>query len=267
MNSFDSTIIRFGPKQQAAIRRVLLRWSRDELGREIVRNLNPLERFLPAADMEPILAIVHGFRSKPITALPDAYRDECYTHHTRRGGDVSNPQPAILGCAVERDVFIGRLYKNHRKYFRSRAFVRDFVRRLISGDPLTTYESALPISEHSVWVTWDKLSSDPFAFAVDADHLRACLGLAPPERWHARPVVLLVYERHPGLKLCRPTIADAGLHRFFEPPPVGNDAHGLTKTWPSSLRKLSAAPMPRPEAVHAPDTMERLVRRSTRELL
>lgn len=268
MNTFDSTITRFGPRQQAAIRKVLLRWSReDELGREIVRNVNPLERFLPADDMKPILAVVYGFRSKSITALPDAYQLECF-NHTRQGGEVSDPKPTFLGRAVERDAFIGWLYKKYRGYFHTRAFVRDFVRRLLSGDPLTTYESAILTSPYSAWVTWEKSPSptDPFGFAVDADHLRACLGLAPP-RWHGRPAILIVYERNPGLTVHRPTVADAGLHRFFEPPPIGNDEHGLTKTWPSSLRKLSTAPIPRPEAVHAPDTMERLVRHLTRELL
>ena len=265
MSTFGDTIGKFKPKQRTAIRKVMLRWSRVELGREIVRNLNPLERFLPAADMQPILAVILRFQSKPITSLPASYRDECYLH-TRQGGEVMSPKPAVLGRAVERRSFVDWLYKRHRTFFRRRAFAEDFVRRLVAGDPLTAYELAMPMSEYSAWVTWDKLS-DPFAFAVDADHLRACLGLTPPDRWSGHPMVLLVYPRHGGLTLNRPTIADAGLHQFFEPPPEGHDGHGLTKTWPSSLRKLSAAPSPRPEAVHAPETMGRLARGSTREIL
>jgi hypothetical protein len=150
-------------------------------------------------------------------------------------------------------------------HFRTKAHARDFLERLLSGDTPTKAEAAILMSEYSAWVTWDEdgKTADPFRFArtaASADLVRASLGLDPQNRMKGKPLLLFVYSSHSGLDLFRPTIADAGLHRFFEPPPIGNDDYGLTKTWPPAMAKSLPTLLPRPEAIHSPIAFEHLAK-------
>jgi hypothetical protein len=139
--------------------------------------------------------------------------------HSARWGSA---EPEAHGCGAGRRTIgvYDWLYKRHRPFFRRRAFAEDFIRRLVSSDPLSAYELALPMSDHSAWITWDKLS-DPFGFVVDADHLRACLGLTPPDLWSGHPVLLLVYGRHVGLMAKPPDDCRCWLAPFLRASPSG----------------------------------------------
>jgi hypothetical protein len=263
-NSYDAAIKRFGSRKQAAIKATLIKWSKDALGREVVRNINPLERFLPPESMTRLLSVIYNARSKGLDELAILYQAECYkTENTLAGGSITIAKPKIIGRAVEKQAFVNYLYEKQRHCFRTRAIAKDFVQRLIAGDTMSKAESSVLMSEFSAWVTWNDISSDldPFAFARSsnlAEMVRACLGLDPENRMKGKPILLLIYQSHAALELCRPTIADAGLYRFFEPPPIGVDAHGLTKAWPPGMGKSISTPTPRPEAIHAPQLFSNL---------
>jgi hypothetical protein len=248
----------------------LLRWStEDDLGREIVKNINPLERFLPKEDMRELLDVLRQSCHDPIPILNKRYGRECH-RHALLGGTVKSPKPPLIGRAVHRESFALWLYQEHGAYFHSERAVQDFITRLRQGDSMSAYESSILMSAWSAWVTWDSASAgaDPFGFIESgkAEEVRACLGLDPERRWDGKPLLLLIYNRHPGVELYRPTVADAGLHRFFEPPPVGYDGHGWTKTWPPGMQTTKARLKPRPEALHRPVQMRCLAQR-VRELV
>jgi hypothetical protein len=162
----------------------------------------------------------------------------------------------LIGRAVQRDSFVLRLLQDHGGYFHGEKGADDFVNRLRRGDSMSAYEQSILMSAWSSWVTWDEKTpaGDPFGFlgSHKADEVRDCLGLDPERRSDGKPLLLLVYRRLPGVELYRPTIADAGLHRFFEPPPVGFDAHGWTKTRPPAAEPAGRLAKPRPEALHKP---------------
>lgn len=261
-NSYNAAIRYFGPRQQAAIRTTLIRWSRDDLGRELVRNINPLERFIPPDNMKSLLSVIYNARRKGLDELAILYKEECFKPvNIRVGGLVRGVRPMTIGRAVEKQAFVYYLYKKQRHCFRTKAMAHDFIQRLLSGDTMSATESSVLMSEFSAWVTWNDMPSatDPFEFARStglAEMIRACLGLDPEGRMTGKPILLLIYKRR--TELYRPTIADAGLYRFFEPPPIGIDAHGLTKTRPPGMSTSVYSSMPRPEAVHAPQPFSHL---------
>ena len=254
LSSFAHAIVLFSSSAQSQIQAALKRWStQDDLGREIVRNLNPLERFLPPDAMKVLLDAIRKAHKLTVDQLILGYRDACYTQ-TMRGGSIKCVPPTLVGRAVEKDIFVWFLFRSERKFFKIKANASDLVDRLLIGDKLTPKETGILMSQFAAWVTWnDKGSADPFDFAADAFHVRACLGLDNKRRVD-KPLLLLVYSLAAGLSLVRPTVADAGLHSFFEPPPIGIDEHGWTKTWPAKLArtKTKAKPIPRPEAIHSP---------------
>jgi hypothetical protein len=262
MNSFMKAIVFFSRDAADRIETALHRWATgDDLGREIVKNINPLERFLPKEDMRELLEAIRRCESGEFAELADSYEHECH-RHTLSGGRVRGRQPILLGRAVERSTFVMHLYRVHWKYFGTEQNVEDFIDRLRVRDSMSPYESKILMSSFAAWVTWDELSDgDPFSFLESgtAEEIRACLGLDFSDRWRNKPILLFVYKRSAGLELNRPTIADAGLYRFFEPPPVGREEHGWTRTWYPGMSKVKFRLKPRPEAVHACEPMGHLV--------
>jgi hypothetical protein len=228
----------------------------------VVRNINPLERFLPKDNMRQLLAAILDCQDKPIEELATRYQEECYKH-CLYGGAVSSPQPVVVGRAVERDYFISYLYKNCTDLFSSTQLAEGFVNRLCDGGIPRSNEGAAMMSSFGAWVTWDENSpiSDPFSFVErgTAEEIRACLGLDTVGRNRGIPMLLLVYRRG-SQQLLRPTVADAGLFPLFEPPPVGMDGHGWTKTWSRGIASGKFSLRPRPEAVHSPLPFRNLMR-------
>ncbi len=262
--SFADAIRSFKGNVRTALESTLFKWStEDELGREIVRNIHPLERFLPPDRLKQILAAIYSSRATSLSDLKSAYQEECYKH-TRQGGAVQCSRPVLLGRAVERETFVSRLYERERSYFRVPANVEDLVNRMIRREILTPRERTMLMDRFSTWATWNELEStaDPFQFrrSTAADEVRASLGLDYQRLYEGKPLLLLVYELKHSTGLCRPTIADAGLHRLFEPPPLGFEEHGWTKTWAVPVDHGRASVRPRPEAVHEPVALIQLRR-------
>jgi hypothetical protein len=270
MSSYQKAIALFCADDIARIESTLVHWAtEDDLGREVVRNINPLERFLPKEDMRELLHVFLQSRNDPVEKLRNAYGQEC-SRHRLQGGTIKGPKPLLIGRAVQRDSFALWLYREYASYFHTELMVQDFIDRLIRGEPTSDFESAILMSSGSTWVTWDEhsLSSDPFGFqkSRSADEIKGSLGLDPERRWNGKALLLLVYHRQLSAELHRPTIADAGLHRFFEPPPIGSDDHGWTKTWPPGMAIAGIRLKPRPEALHKPLSI-RNVAQPVRELM
>ena len=272
MNSFGSAMrLISDPTQRKRIRTRLRLWSRDGVGGKIVRNLQTLERFLPAADMRDILLAIDSGPRHPrpdIRNLEMEFDKECH-RHVMRGGVVRCPQPSLVGRAVERDVFA--IWLRQTKFFHTESQVRDFLLRLDSGGPLSPHESVLLMSRFGAWVTWRDVaaSPDPFGFTrrISALKVRASCGLDPQRRFSGKPLFLLVYRCHSGLSLIRPTIADAGLHELFQPPIAPESRHGWTQTWPREKSLRGFKPVSRPEAIHPPESMAHLDFTFTRQVI
>ena len=267
MGSFDDTAGRISSDDWREIGQILAGWVLDRLGREIVRNVRVLERFLPMNCMEGVLRAVLNSRAGSASDLATSYQRECYKH-TRRGGPVT-VHPVLVGRAIELDLLRKRLRESDAcfpLFYGNERLVDLFIERLLGGAPLTPEEMSLPMSDYSAWATWDldDWSTDPFRFGKDADHIRASLGLDPNSWWIGTRLVLLVYNLPATVVLCRPTIADAGLHPFFEPPPPPEERYGLTRVW--HLPRQKHAPLPRPESVHEPVPMRTIYRLHTRDM-
>jgi hypothetical protein len=272
VNSFGSAMkLISSPTQRKRIRARLRLWSRDGAGGKIVRNLQALERFLPATDMRDLLLAIDSGAGHPhldIRHLEIQFDNECHKH-VMRGGAVRCPRPSLVGRAVERDVFA--IWLKQTKFFHTDSQVRDFLLRLNSGGPLSASESHLLMSRFGAWVTWRDapLNPDPFGFTrrLSAIRIRACCGLDPQRRFSGKPLFLLVYQCHSGLFLFRPTIADAGLHELFQPPIVPESRHGWTQTWPREKSLRGFKPVSRPEAIHPPESMAHMDFKFTRQVV
>jgi hypothetical protein len=267
MPTFEDTTGRFSSAEWSAIGETLERWTGDQFGREIVRNLRVLERFLRVSCMEGLLRAVLSAYGAPLIVLSRAYQSECYKH-IRRGGPV-HVHPVLIGRAIELGQLRKRLQESPACYplfYGNEILVDIFIDRLLGGAPLTPEEMSLLMSDYSAWATWDSddSSSDPFRFGKDADHIRASLGLDPNSWFIGSRLVLFVYELPMTVELCRPTIADAGLHPFFEPPTPPFDSYGKTRVW--HLPRAKHEPKPRPESVHEPVPMGTIRRAHTRDV-
>ncbi len=259
-SSFDDAFIAFTAAEQAALNETLLKWaSSDGFGRVIVPNLQ-VEHFLPGLpNMHILLTAVGGCQSKTIDELKLEYKEACY-RNVLQGGRVFSPQPVLVGRAVDKDGFAQSLWEDYgpitkagKGFFASRGQAEDFVSRLLSGMAPELNERELLMSPHGAWVTWNPSdpSTDPFGFTLSATAVRACIGLASLVLKKGEPLLLLVYEKTIAVELLRPTVADAGLYEYFEPPPKHYDAHGLTRPWSKTFTP-GFEPRPMPEAVHAP---------------
>jgi hypothetical protein len=264
--SFTDALKSFSAAEVALIEATLMHWiDSDGLARDLVRNVKDLESFLPGENMAELLQAICSCHGKPIDELRGEYRSACY-RNVKKGGAVRAPQPVLLGRAVEKESFVVALYEMHGPigsgsgYFPSLDAVRDFVLRLLSGDKLSSRECDLLMSKYAVWVTWDRSdsSSDPFSFSASATEIRACLGLDSLIKRKGEPLLLLVYEKSAKVELLRATVADAVLYKYYEPPPIGFDAYGLTKPWSEDFTP-GFRPYSLPEAIHGSESFDVLV--------
>jgi hypothetical protein len=168
----------------------------------------------------------------------------------------------VLGSAKNRESFLEYLRNSYPLLFRTPHDARDFLRRVINGEPLGPAEQSVTLHSHMIWCTWSTQSDDPFDFAKTSfsDEIRACLGL-PASGFDT--LVLFRYPRGMTGPLFRPTILDAETHEYFEPPPLSYK-HGRTRPWPEAqlnakLARYGVKPDYRPEAVHKPIVINNVV--------
>lgn len=258
MSSYRRAMRKFNHSKRCKIRKILSSWEQKSLhGRVVAPNIL-IERFLSVDHMATILGIILQKGSSSLKALEDEYQSECHKH-VLKGKYVHCTFPKTVGRAVEREDFIEYL-RSIRNFYNLDMDIEDVIDEAIyKGSILPQDAKDIPMSRYAAWVTWNKTdsSADPYDFVQhdQADEVRACLGLP----YRKGKLVLLIYKVLHFTLRC-PTIADAGLHPYFQPPGISND-HGVTKPRPTqdeSLEKSKFKPKPRPEAVHASLTFESL---------
>lgn len=258
------------PDDKDALMSTLDGWSHNRKGKVIISNLE-LERFLPVDEMFQLLDVVRAAHAESLETLERSYDNECHKHIARGGMIPSDISPQVIGKAINRDFLAKWLIKEYPAKFINEAVFEEFIERLIAGGPLDDYEKSFSLgSRYLIWVTWNvsNPTDDPFHFvrAGLSDEVRANLGLEPTI---GDRLLLFVYERRNIIDLHRPTVADAALFTFFQPPPSSEDKWGLTRPWEPSFLGANAEEcdiQPRPEAVHLSTNATMALLRKVQEL-
>ena len=263
MRSYERAMKKFNHSKRCKIDEILSSWEQENLhGRVVVSNII-LERFLPVDHMAAILDIIFqkgssSLKDSELEALENEYSSECHKH-VLKGKYVHCAFPKTVGRAVERENFIQYLLGISNVY-NIDMDIEDVIDEAIYKRSILPEEAKdIPMSRHAAWVTWNKTdsSANPYDFVQhdQADEVRACLGLP----YRKGKLILLMYKVLDCTLRC-PTIADAGLHTYFQLPGI-SDNHGVTKPQPTQdedLKKIKFKPKPRPEAVHKRLTFESL---------
>ena len=254
-----------------AVTLVLNRWLADAtsgIGRFVVSNVVNGEHFLPPRLMRDLVEHLLTVKNEPVNEVAETYESKCYTM-TLKGGLIRTPNdlpsPTVVGRAINREKLIVELYNAYGqsakhapyfKYFSSPAHARLFVSDLVSGKMEEDAKNLL-MSSFGTWVTWHEVAnSSPFSWLTQniADEVRAGMGL---DGQSLGDILLLEYRVENLKELYRPTIADAGLYEYFQPPPSTYPWYGRTRPWHEDMAKgrrkpVLAQPVSHPEALHEP---------------
>jgi len=256
--TFDRMSIR--NDERRALTALLRRWSAEPgRGRVLVANLTQLEHFMRAPTMRKLCRALLTLGPTPdIVDLEVTYLKICH-RLSGKGGPARTPSGIVLGRAVEERVLEKWLCEHYSARFATRAAAKRFIEKLVAGRPLKTGEQKILMSTHRAWVTFDAGSPrHPFWFVhLDAAaEVRVCLGLDPIPSQLGSRLLVFSYELPSGTDLVRPTIADAALFQFFQPPPFTRTEYGETRPWPRQfVRRKLPRDYPiqsRPEALHDP---------------
>lgn len=258
--SFDLVINRFEKVDQDLIKKKLAEWSLlAPFGERIAKNIST-EHFLHLDKMEELLRFILKDKSLDSEKFEQNYERECYKY-VLQGGDISStPFPNFFGVAIEKKVLKKHLRDNYTSRFPDDQEAEDFIMGL--------KHSILPddckdvfIKQFNVWTTWNKDNPHlhPFEFCVTekANEVRANLGLNKLNV--SRELLLMIYEIPTHLPVLRPTIADAGLSQYFEPPQMSITEHGYTRTWEKQKWMEELDIKPRPEGIHTKIKFEKII--------
>ena len=258
MNSYECAMRKFNHSKRCKIDKILSSWEQKNLHGRIVATNIILERFLPVKHMAAILDMIFRKGSSSLKDLEAEYPSECHKH-VLKGKYVHCAFPKTVGRAVERENFVQYLLRISNVYNLDTDIEDVIDEAIYKGSILPEEAKDIPMSRHAAWVTWHKtdFSADPYDFVQhnQADEVRACLGLP----YRKGKLILLIYKVLDCTLRC-PTIADAGLNPYFQPPGISNN-HGVTmprRTQDETLKEIKFEPKPRPEAVHEPLTFESL---------
>lgn len=225
-------------------------WSKTKYGQRIARNIFA-EHFLPENKMNEILSFIANDPSTEWEEFDENYKQICYTLALQGGNLKVKQTPQLFGAAVEYETFFKHLKDNYPATFIDDTSTKDFISLLASGQ-LPDLRKVIRLKRFGVWSTWNlqNLSGEPFDYCNTkiADEVRANMGL---RREDAKTALLLfVYTIPKHIEPKRPTIADAELSEYFEPPPITFDEYGLTKTWEFVTGMSAYDIKPKPECVH-----------------
>ena len=263
---FEKALRSFSNDEEEIIRTKINEWSNSfPYGQRITRNFTR-EQFLPVNSMKEVLRIILDNEHLDIYELEDLYEKECY-NHVLLGGDMDVAvSPSCFGAAIERKQFEYYLGKHYYKYFPNKQEVKEFIESLLSNTTIigSKYSSfkKIKLKVYNQWSTWnhEDLSKRPFDFANtnEAKEIRANLGLTRIRT--SKELLLFVFEIPSTIVPKRPTVADAGLYQYFEPPLRGS-GHGWTINWQEepSFQKKNYNLKSRPEVVHESILLESML--------
>ncbi len=252
MTSFDLAIKYFTEVEQAIINKKLAAWSISPFyGERIAKNFLT-EHFLPVDRMVVLLRFILNDSSPDSEAFETKYADECHKHVLQGGPILVTPYPKFYGAAIEKGVLVMHLINNYTARFPDKNEAQDFITGLKQAN-LPDDCKDLFIKQYSVWATWNKEdpSSFPFEYCttVKANDVRANLGLN--RLLIDKELLLFIYEIPTHINVLRPTIADAELSQYFEPPHPEITEYGFTRNWERQKWMVKSDIKPRPEGIHS----------------
>ncbi len=184
------------------------------------------------------------------------YQKKCWSLALQGGNIKIKKTPTLLGAAVEYETFFKHLkvcFTNHGLVC-SDIIIKDFISRLQEGRLSKNLGNLIRLKPYSVWATWNEndLSGLPFDYAKTnlADEIRANMGLKRDAVDLSPALLLFVYSSPSHIEAKRPTIADAELSEYFQPPPESFDQHGWTVVWQNEIRFKGYNIKQRPECIH-----------------
>ena len=181
-------------------------------------------------------------------ALKSIYIEKC-RQHILEGGAIPKHRPLYFGHVVTPKRFYDMMVG--LGYFRTKKQARDSFEQLFSKsfDAMRANLQNKFLGRFVMWATFNPEGENGWPFAdmpMDADGIRACLGLDPNEK--GEDLICFVYVLPLDVEPMFPTIADAQWHSRFRPAPPGFQ-WGLTMPWSEVDEEK-----PRPEVVHKPIT-------------
>ncbi len=226
-------------------------WSKKHpYGQRVAKNIFS-EHFLPEEKMNEILSFIANDASTSWKEFEVDYQKVCYTLALQGGNIKVKQRPQLFGAAVEYETFFKHLQDNYPTTFIDDTSTKDFISNLANGT-LPDLRKVIRLKRFGVWATWNlqNLSGMPFDYCNTkiADEVRANMGL---RRTDAKTALLLfVYTIPNHIEPKRPTIADAELSQYFEPPVPTFEEHGWTRTWEFEERMSKFNLDPKPECIH-----------------
>jgi hypothetical protein len=257
-SSYSKAIAEFSEDERILIEEILSAWSANSrFGQRIVRNIER-ECFLSKDSMHEILAFILS-NGKVVDnkreVFEKGYEELCYKH-TLKGGQIEIKRPKFLGAAVEYEILFKHL-KDIYADLGDDLSIKDFIFSLQQANiKLSNDRKNIKLKKYNMWSTWDEQGKNPFDYCITdkADEVRANMGL---KREDAKGELLLfIYTVPTNIELFRPTIADAGLSQYFEPPVIVS-VYGWTVTWPDdgTMEDYKEHIKPRPECIHEAITL------------
>jgi len=250
-------MINFPPPYKSKIERRINAWSKKcPYGQRVARNIFT-EHFLPDDKMTDLLLFI---ATDPLTSwkLFEAnYKAKCHSLALQGGNIRVKKRPLFFGVGVEYETFFKHLKDNYPSelgYSGNDVIVKDFILRLRNGMLSKNLGGIIKLKQYSVWATWnmDDLSGMPFDYCKTnlADEIRANMGLRRDDAEKSTSLLLFAYTIPPHIEPLRPTIADAELSQYFEPPVPTFEKHGWTVNWQHEERMTGYNILPRPECIH-----------------
>jgi len=255
MSSYLQAIRNFPPDDRNKIEKRINDWSKESpRGQRVARNIGT-DHFLPVDKMTELL---HFIKNDPLTSwelFEKNYQNVCYSQPLQGGKIKVTKKPQFFGAAVEYETFFKHLKDNYPSELGSDdAIIRDFISRLNKGELSKILGQIIRLKKFSVWATWneDNFAAMPFDYCKTskADEVRANMGLNRDDAAKSSSLLLFVYSIPNHIEPQRPTIADAGLSEYFEPPSSTFDEYGLTVNWQYEERMSVYSRKARPECIH-----------------
>lgn len=265
-NVYEDALESFSTDEQNQITLKMREWGvKFPYGQRITRNF-PRESFLPLGNMKAILHLILNNRHLSTIELETIYETECY-RHVLLGGDISPLHyPTFFGVAIEKGVFKYHLEKNYKRNFPNSKLREEFIEGLITNSSIIGSKYAIykriRLKKYSLFSTWnhEHISKKPFEFTNtnDAQEVRANLGLK--HIGTSKQLLLFVYSIPTSISPQKPTIADAGLCQYFEPP-LETERHGWTINWGElpPFKKKGYNMKTRPECIHDSILLDSLI--------
>lgn len=278
---YELALENFSLEEKNNIAEIFNLWSNQSSNGHRIKDNLLIEHFLdPELISKLLLSVMNSnlsINNNDIELLENHYQDTC-RKNLLRGGTIKGNIPNIVGTVINKSTFIGELQKQDKDgtiFLHDPQEIENFVQSLLEPDNnffqifKTQEKTSLKLKRYNIWVTWDTDSSkEPFAFrqTESPNEIRLCLALAADPRFVEEDLILLTYTKN--FDIFRPTIADAQVGSYFQPPPETFHDHGLTCPcylelqvfFPLYLAEYSKYSCERrPEGLHKPISIDHVI--------